>query len=98
MNSNDSKQEITIEFPIDMLWVDVDADDYMADDTETAYAEAVKQALWKRGYDATVTWSNAVNMEITDADGDDIADDRYSEICSIIDSVEVEYIEIEDES
>lgn len=92
MNSND---RITIEFPIDMIWTNVDPDDYMAAATETAYAEAVKRALWKRGYDATVTWSSVVSMEITDADGDYIVDDRYSEIRGIIDSVEVEYIEDE---
>ena len=93
MNSNDSKQKIDIEFPIDMLWTDADPDDYLADDTETAYAEAVKQALWKSGYDATVTWSNVVTTAIFDDDGETMVDDRYSEIRGIIDSVNVDYIE-----
>jgi hypothetical protein len=89
-------QAIEIQFPIGMLWADADPDDYLADDTETWYADAVSRALYKAGYDATVRWSNVVTTTILDADGEPIVDDRYNEIRGIIDSVEVDYIEDDD--
>ena len=94
--SSTNYAEISIEFPIDMLWQDVDSNDYMADDTETAYAASVRRALHRAGYNATVTWSNVVATTIEDGNGA-ITDDRYNEIRNIIDSVSIEYIEIEAE-
>lgn len=89
---------IEITFAIDMLWQEVSPDDYMADDTETAYADEVTQALHNAGYSATVRWSNVSSMKIIDTEtGFSIEGDDYNYIRAIIDSVPVNYIEIENE-
>lgn len=85
-------KRVEVSFPIDMLWSDADPDDYLANATETAYAEAVGRALRQAGYEASVTWSNVVTTTITDESGEPITDDRYNEIRGIIDGVPIEYI------
>lgn len=88
----ETELEIEVTFPFNMLWTEVSADDYAADDTETWYADAVRNALFQAGYEARVNWSHVVTTRITDAEGDTVGDPDYSVIRGIIDRVPVEYI------
>ena len=90
----------TITLPMDLLWQEVDADDYMADATEEGFVTDLNDALYKAGYEETqVSWStvNEVNIEI-DEDGEEVHDSfEHDQIRNIISTIDVNYIEpIED--
>jgi hypothetical protein len=94
LNEIEMATKFFITFPIDMLWQDADADDYNADATEQAYADAVTRALYAEGYEAEISWSNVSSTRIEREDGDDVGDD-YDFIRTVMDTVEVDYIVME---
>lgn len=86
-----AKLKVQITFAIDMLWVDASEDDYDVDATESNFLSAVENELFKHGYDADCNLSNVSSMKIERDDEEDLGDD-YHHIRGIIDSVEVDYI------
>lgn len=93
---NTDTKAIEIQFPHDALWQDADPDDYDQDATEEFFADSVVNALEARGYTVEFVWAHTTDMRILDDDGAGITDRRYDEIRHIINSVGVEYVQIEE--
>ncbi len=90
-----SVKEIEIELPHDMLWQEVDSETVYADATEDKFEMDFKKALFEAGYSARISWGATSGMKVYDVEtGQPIED--LSEIRGIMDSIQPEYIEIED--
>ncbi len=87
--------EITL--PVDMLWQEVDSDDYYADATEEGFVSQLYDNLHKAGFEAQINWSTVVTtqIEFINEEGDSISHDDFDIIKSIIDRTEVIYLEVE---
>ena len=90
-----SKKEVFITIPLDVLWTDADPDEYMVEVTENNFELALEKELYKKGYDAKISWTSASSLEIADDNGA-ITGMDYDIIMMIFDSIDIEYVEIED--
>ena len=87
---------IYITLPIGSIWQDVNPDEFMADDTETQYLDDVERALNKHfagKHNFDVCFANVYAMTIDD-NGTGV---NNNDIRTVIDRVEVDYIEIDNE-
>lgn len=84
--------EITIDaeimLAIDLLWQNVDSDDYDADATENDFELKLRKKLLEFGIDARISWSNVVHSVI------ECERDIYEIVQTAINEIEPEYVEI----